>query len=328
MSLIKPAALFVCVALAGCAGKSDPVDPLAKDSPVAKDKPVAEVQKPESKPAAEQQGKQATGSGPAKGAGVSGAAKDAKPAQAAARPLAKVAEQKAVKEKESSWWSFGGKKEERVVAEDKGAKPAQMAAKSEAKAAEQKAAKEEEGSWWSFGDKKKEVAQAAPGARKAEARKVTPAWLDDHEKRLKEAVAGSKFQVERRGDVLVVVAPVDSSFNPDRPSMLMPITLGPLSRVAKLVAADPQNAVLILGHGDSNGKTEDGRKLSLERAQSVASIFRMSGLKNDRLMLRGLGADKPLVSNDNAKGRAQNRRVEVILTLRDSLPTLVAQNSR
>lgn len=273
MSLIKPAALFVCVALAGCAGKSDPADPLAKDSPVAKDKPAAQVQK--SEPAAGQQGK-------ATGASVAAAGKDAKPAQAAAKPEVKVAEQKAVKEKESSWWSFGGKKT---------------------------------------------AAQAAPVAKKVEPRKVTPAWLDDNEKRLKEAVAGSKFQVERRGEILVVVAPVDSSFNPDRPSMLMPITLGPLSRVAKMVAADPQNAVLILGHADSSGNPEGNRKLSLERAQSVASIFRMSGLKNDRLMLRGVGADKPLVSNDNAKGRAQNRRVEVILTLRDSLSTLVAQNS-
>ncbi len=317
MSLIKPAALFVCVALAGCAGKSDPADPLAKDSPVAKDKPAAQVQK--SEPAAGQQGK-------ATGASVAAAGKDAKPAQAAAKPEVKVAEQKAVKEKENSWWSFGSKKEERLAADDKGAKPAQAAAKSETKVAEQKAVKEKESSWWSFGGKKT-AAQAAPVAKKVEPRKVTPAWLDDNEKRLKEAVAGSKFQVERRGEILVVVAPVDSSFNPDRPSMLMPITLGPLSRVAKMVAADPQNAVLILGHADSSGNPEGNRKLSLERAQSVASIFRMSGLKNDRLMLRGVGADKPLVSNDNAKGRAQNRRVEVILTLRDSLSTLVAQNS-
>lgn len=187
-------------------------------------------------------------------------------------------------------------------------------------------AADEKSSWWSFGSKKESV-QAASSIE-VEVLKATPAWLDDNEKRLQEAVAGSKFQVERRGDVLVVVAPADASFNPDRPHMLLPVTLGPLSRIAKLVANDPQNAVLILGHTDSRGSADDNRKLSLQRAQSVASIFRMSGLKNDRLMLRGIGADKPLVSNDNAKGQAQNRRVELLVTRRASLNALVAQNSR
>lgn len=286
MSLIKPAALFVCVALAGCAGKWGLADP-AKDVAATKEKPLAQAQKSESKPAVEPQGKKASGPDAAQSA----------------------------------------RKDESSAAAKKDLKPSAPAAKAEEKVAAEPAVKEVESSWWSFGSKKKSAAGEV-AAKKVEVIKVTPAWLDDNEKRLKEAVAGSKFQVERRGDVLVVVAPVDASFNPDRPSMLLPITLGPLSRIAKLVASDPQNAVLILGHGDGSGKAEDGRKLSLERAQSVASIFRMSGLKSDRLMLRGLGADKPLVSNDNAKGRAQNRRVEVMLTMRHTLSGLVAQNSR
>ncbi|MNH45079.1 putative lipoprotein YiaD precursor [compost metagenome] len=66
----------------------------------------------------------------------------------------------------------------------------------------------------------------------------------------------------------------------------------------------------------------------MERAQAMASIFRMSGLRSDRLMLRGVGSSKPRASNDDAKGRAQNRRVELILTPRDSLSALVVQNER
>ena len=298
MSLIKPATLFVCVALAGCAGKWGLADS-AKDAAAAKEKPLVQAQKPESKPAAEPQAKKPAGADSAlstrKEESTAATKKDAKSGEPAAKPEEKVA-----------------------------GKPA---AKPEEKTAAKPTAREEKSSWWSFGGKKKAAATETV-AKKVEVVKITPAWLDDNEKRLKEAVAGSKFQVERRGDVLVVVAPADASFNPDRPSMLLPITLGPLSRIAKLVASDPQNAVLILGHADGSGKAEDGRKLSLERAQSVASIFRMSGLKSDRLMLRGIGADKPLASNDNAKGRAQNRRIEVMLTMRHTLSDLVAQNSR
>lgn len=173
--------------------------------------------------------------------------------------------------------------------------------------------------------KAKEVARKAP---KEATGKVSKAWLDNYEQQLRTAVHGSKFEVERRGDVLVVVAPVDRSFNPDRPHMLLPATLGPLSRLAKLIGKDAHAAVLVLGHADSSGDAQRNRALSLERAQAVASIFRMSGLRNDRLMLRGVGADKPRASNDTLIGRSQNRRVEMLLTLRDSLPALVAQNER
>ncbi|MOA57257.1 Photosystem I chlorophyll a apoprotein A2 [compost metagenome] len=86
--------------------------------------------------------------------------------------------------------------------------------------------------------------------------------------------------------------------------------------------------MLVLGHADGSGNAAQSRKLTLERAQAVGSIFRMSGLKNDRLMLRGMGGDKPRASNDNLKGREQNRRIEIILTQRDYLAALVAQNSR
>lgn len=60
---------------------------------------------------------------------------------------------------------------------------------------------------------------------------VTKAWLDEYEPRIREAVKGSNFEVERRENVLVVTAPVKSNFNPDRPSMLMPITLSPITKV-------------------------------------------------------------------------------------------------
>lgn len=244
--------------------------------------------------------------------------KAASPSEPAEKPAAAVpagaetkaqpaAEQKSAaqaapaEEKKSGWWPFKGG--------DKAAE--QKAAQAQAEAQARAAA----------------AAKAAPPAeaKKPEPKPISKAWLDDNEKRLRTAVAGSKFAVERRGDLLVVVAPADAAFNHDRPNMLLPASLGPLSKMAKQVEGDAQSAVLVLGHGDGNAEAD--RKLSQERAQSVAAIFRMSGLKSDRLMLRGMGADKPLVGNDNAKGRAQNRRVEIILTQRDSLPALMAQNS-
>ncbi|AYC33829.1 OmpA family protein [Pseudomonas cavernae] len=165
---------------------------------------------------------------------------------------------------------------------------------------------------------------AKPVATKID-HKATSAWLDSYEPRLREALKGSKFQLERRDNVLIVIAPVDASFNPDRPSMLLPVTLGPFSRVAKLVEGDAKTGVLVLGHADSSGQDSLNRKLSQERAQAVSAIFRLSGLQRDRLLLKGMGSDMPRAANDSKEGRALNRRVEVVLTPQATLMALLAQ---
>ena len=157
---------------------------------------------------------------------------------------------------------------------------------------------------------------------------VTQAWLDDYQPRLDEALKGSDFKLERLDNVLMITAPVDSSFNPDRPNMLMPSTLGPLSRVAKMVEHDDKVAVLILGHADSSGSLELNRQISIERAAAVTAIFRLSGLKNDRLMRKGVGPDMPRAANDSAEGRAINRRVEVVLTRTDVMAAMLAHYSQ
>ena len=306
MSLAKPAALFMCVALVGHMalaaasasaqeGAAQPVQtaPAASKAAPAGKAPEAKKAATTAPSAAHQKREAHAGAKVEKKAGAS-AHRDAKKAPAARKAAHKPA--------------ATGEKPKAEAPATKPVAPVDGASKSEPAAAA------------------KPASSVAPvEASKGAPQPVSKAWLDDNEKRLRGAVAGSKFAVERRGDLLMVVAPADAAFNRDRPNMLLPASLGPLSKVAKQLEGDAQSAVLVLGHGDGNSEAD--RKLSQERAQAVASIFRMSGLKGDRLMLRGMGADKPLASNDNAKGRAQNRRVEIILTQRGSLPALLAQNS-
>ena len=168
--------------------------------------------------------------------------------------------------------------------------------------------------------------QAQPAVMPAP--KVTQAWLDDYEPKLREAIKGSHFELERRENLLVVTAPVLGSFNPDRPNMLLPVTLGPISRLAKLVEHDKSIGVLVLGHADSSGAAALNRELSHERARAFTAIFRLSGLKQDRLLVKGLGSDMPRAANDSVEGRALNRRVEILLTPQVTLNALIAQYSK
>jgi outer membrane protein OmpA-like peptidoglycan-associated protein len=175
--------------------------------------------------------------------------------------------------------------------------------------------------WWPFGGKDQPTTKAVPMPDP----KVTQAWLDDYEPRLREAVKDSNLQLERRENVLVVTAPVEGSFNPDRPAMLLPVTLGPFTRVAKILEADPKTAVLVLGHSDSSGAAPANIKLSQERAQAIAAIFRLSGLQRDRLMLRGMGSEAPRAANDSVEGRALNRRVELLVTPQNTMVALLSK---
>ena len=247
------------------------------------------------------------------------AVKEAAPA-APLKPAA-VAPQAKAESASHWWWPFSSDDaandaaaKDQVKAE---AKPVAKAPTPVAKAETQDGGKW----WWPFGGKEQEAAKAAPLPDP----KVTQAWLDDYEPKLRTAIEGSKFQLERRDNVLVVTAPVDSSFNPDRPAMLLPVTLGPFTRVAKVLEADPKSAVLILGHADISGAAPANLKLSQERAQSVAAIFRLSGLQRDRLMMRGLGSVEPRAANDSVEGRALNRRVELLVTPQNTLMALVGK---
>ena len=215
-----------------------------------------------------------------------------------------------------SWWPFGSS--DKVAAKEPTPAPVPLKP-----AATAPVAKTESTSpwYWPFGGSEKSAAKAVPMPDP----KVTQAWLDEYEPRLREAIKDSNLKLERRENVLVVIAPVEGSFNPDRPAMLLPVTLGPFTRVAKILEVDPKTAVLVLGHSDTSGAAPANVKLSQERAQAVAAIFRLSGLQRDRLMLRGMGGDAPRAANDSVEGRALNRRVELLVTPQNTMVALLAK---
>ncbi|WP_392885971.1 OmpA family protein [Pseudomonas migulae] len=240
------------------------------------------------------------------------AAKEPAPAPAPVKPVAAAPVTKA--ESSSHWyWPFGS---DEVLDKKPEVKP-------EAKPVEVAKAEADAGGkwWWPFGGKEQSTAKVVPMPDP----KVTQAWLDDYEPRLRTAIKDSNLQLERRENVLVVTAPVEGSFNPDRPAMLLPVTLGPFTRVAKILEVDPKTAVLVLGHSDTSGAAPANVKLSQERAQAVAAIFRLSGLQRDRLMLRGMGGEAPRAANDSAEGRALNRRVELLVTPQNTMVALLSK---
>jgi outer membrane protein OmpA-like peptidoglycan-associated protein len=86
-----------------------------------------------------------------------------------------------------------------------------------------------------------------------------------------------------------------------------------LDEVGQVVEEYKKTAVVVQGHTDSTGTEEHNQELSERRAKSVANYMVSTGVAGDRVTTLGFGEEAPVASNDSPSGRAQNRRVDVML---------------
>jgi outer membrane protein OmpA-like peptidoglycan-associated protein len=70
---------------------------------------------------------------------------------------------------------------------------------------------------------------------------------------------------------------------------------------------------VVEGHTDSQGSASFNQDLSHRRAESVRLYLVSHGIAADRVTSEGLGLTRPIADNTSAEGRANNRRVEIIV---------------
>jgi len=87
-----------------------------------------------------------------------------------------------------------------------------------------------------------------------------------------------------------------------------------VEQLAEALREHPEWNVAVIGYTDNTGKYEYNLKLSKDRAQSVVNaLVNEYGIANNRLAPEGRGDLAPVASNATPEGRAQNRRVEVVI---------------
>ncbi len=96
----------------------------------------------------------------------------------------------------------------------------------------------------------------------------------------------------------------------DLPAEALPL-LAKVSEVAKSMKA---SQITVEGHTDSVGGPTENQQISEKRANAVATYFKTNGLDSVDIKSEGYGFKKPISTNKSATGRAQNRRVDVIIT--------------
>jgi outer membrane protein OmpA-like peptidoglycan-associated protein len=87
-----------------------------------------------------------------------------------------------------------------------------------------------------------------------------------------------------------------------------------LAQLARILKEHPEvERVSIEGHTDSRGKREANVTLSEARAESVRKFLLAAGVPSQRMVAKGFGPDQPVESNETARGRDANRRVDFVI---------------
>lgn len=158
------------------------------------------------------------------------------------------------------------------------------------------------------------AALAAEQARAEQAEREVARLRAEHEKSRAELATTlsrlAKVHEESRG--IIVTLPGNIFFDVNKADV-KPAMQMQLMKIAKELAEVPDLYLLIEGHTDSGGSNEYNLSLSESRARSVQTILLTGGIAAERMEIKGYGASKPIASNSTPGGRAQNRRVEIVL---------------
>ena len=156
----------------------------------------------------------------------------------------------------------------------------------------------------------------AKGLEKAQSELATTREQLEKEKSAREAALAklaaanaAAVKEEPRGTVITMAGGVLFASGK---SVLLPGAQNSLNQVAEALR-EQDDKILIEGHTDSRGSDATNQALSKSRADAVGAYFTSHGIAQDRITTAGLGPSRPVADNNTAEGRANNRRVEIII---------------
>jgi len=137
-------------------------------------------------------------------------------------------------------------------------------------------------------------------------------YMDVQEAKLRQKLEASGVSVTRDGDNIILNMPGNITFDTNQSNVkesFKPV----LDSVAEVLKEYKSTMIQVGGHTDSTGGDQYNLMLSQNRAQSVANVLIGFGVQPVRTDVVGFGETSPIASNSTESGRAQNRRVELVL---------------
>jgi outer membrane protein OmpA-like peptidoglycan-associated protein len=137
--------------------------------------------------------------------------------------------------------------------------------------------------------------------------------LDQQAADLRNNLGNPNVTVTNMGSYLLVNLPESVTFATDS-AAVRPDLASDVRSVAANLVSYPNSTIQVIGHTDNTGTAAYNFDLSQRRAIAVRDILLGAGVPSNRLSAVGAGEDRPVATNLTTSGRAQNRRVEIIIT--------------
>ena len=135
------------------------------------------------------------------------------------------------------------------------------------------------------------------------------------EQRAREAMkklAAADTKVREEPEATIITLPGTVLFRSGE-AQLLPTAQSKLTEVVQALKDQENAQIEVQGHTDSQGGYELNMELSKQRARSVADFLASGGLPRDRITSNGFGSSQPVADNGTPAGRADNRRVEIVV---------------
>jgi len=140
--------------------------------------------------------------------------------------------------------------------------------------------------------------------------------MDKQAEEIKKTVPDAK--VERVGEGIVVEFNSNILFGFDKADLSVEAK-GNLDKLVTVLNTYADTDIELQGHTDSKGSEAYNQTLSEKRATTVSAYLAEKSIKADRVTIKGFGETVPKYDNETEEGRAQNRRVEFLITANEKM---------
>jgi len=149
--------------------------------------------------------------------------------------------------------------------------------------------------------------------------------MDKQAEDIKEQIPDAKVQRVEEGIVVEFNSKVLFGFDQ---SNLTDASRNTLNNLITILNKYPETNLEVQGHTDNTGAASYNMTLSVKRATAVADYLKANGISSSRLTVKGFGETVPKYDNNTEDGRAQNRRVEFLITANDQMKADAAQEAK
>lgn len=136
--------------------------------------------------------------------------------------------------------------------------------------------------------------------------------LDRQAEELRRDLGNDAIGIKNTGNELIVTMPQDLLFATNSADLSSTL-IRDLGVVSQSLLNYPASTIQVRGHTDNTGSAAYNMDLSQKRSRAVSEVLYKNGVPYTRVRPIGLGEDQPVATNLTAAGKAQNRRVEIVI---------------